>query len=97
MIPPVYASTDLKTDLREVKDATREHIGVITENGRGRYIFGYAPAFEDEINTAAWEEANAERIIESIERGMADIARGDYVVGADAAIALAEKMRLARG
>ena len=45
---------------------------------------------------AVWEEANAERIIEGIERGRADFARGAYVIGTDAAIALSNKMRQER-
>lgn len=97
MIPPVYASTDLKTSFREVKDAASDTLTVITENGRGRYVFSSAAAYANDISSAAWEEANEERLAMGIEQGRADFARGAFVVGTDAAIALSEKMRLARG
>lgn len=97
MIPAIYPSSTLKTDLRKVKDATQDALAIITDGNRGNYLFGSTQAFKDEIAEAAWEAANAERISAGIEQGMADIAHGAFVVGTDAAIALSEKMRLARG
>ncbi len=96
MIPPIYPSTALKTDLKAVKEATQDKYAIVTDGSRGNFLFGAEPCIEEEFATVAWEEANAERIIEGIERGRADFARGAYVVGTDAAIALSDKMRQER-
>ena len=96
MIPPIYSSTTLKTDLKAVKEATQDSYAIVTDGSRGNCLFGAEPCIEDEFAMAAWEEANAERIIEGIERGRADFARGAYVIGTDAAIALSNKMRQER-
>ena len=96
MIPPIYPSTTLKTDFKAVKDATQDEYAIITDGTRGNYVFGTDPCIENEYAMAAWEEANAERIIAGIERGRADFARGAYVVGTDAALALSDKMRQER-
>lgn len=97
MIPRIYPSTTLKTDYRTVKDATRAELAIVTDGSRGNYLFGAESCIEDEMAYAAWEQANAERIAQGIERGRAGIARGEYIEGADAAIAWAEEERLARG
>lgn len=97
MIPPIYPSTTLKTDFKAVKDATQDEYAIVTDGTRGNYVFGTDPCIENEYAMAAWEEANAERIAQSIERGRAGIARGEYIEGADAAIAWAEEKRLAHG
>ena len=96
MIPPIYISSMLKTDMRSIKDATEDSLAVITDGSRGNYLFGTESNLEDELSVAAWEEANAERIIAGIERGKADFARGAFVEGVDAAIALSDKMRRER-
>ena len=97
MIPPVYPSTTLKTDFKAIKDATRDVYAIITDGTRGNFLFGAESCIENEFAEIAWDEANAERIIEGVERGRAGIARGEYIEGADAAIAWAERERLARG
>lgn len=97
MIPPIYPSTTLRADMRTIKEATREALAIITGGSKGTYLFGSEQSLADEVSSAAWEEANAARIIESVERGRAGIARGEYIEGADAAIAWAEKRRLAHG
>lgn len=96
MIPPIYISSALKKDIRSIKEATKDSLAIITDGSRGNYLFGSEPSLEDEVAGAAWEQANAERILESIERGRTDFERGAFVVGTDAAIALSEKMRLER-
>ena len=95
MIPPIFVSSALKTDMRSIKNATSSTLAIITDGNRGNYLFGSEQRLEDEMSEAAWEEANAARIIDGIERGRAGIARGEFVEGAEAAIAWAEKMRLA--
>ena len=96
MIPSVYPSTVLKTDFRTAKEATTDAFALVTDGSRGTFLFGSEESLDEEIEASAWEEANAERIIAAIERGRAGIARGEYVVGADNAIALANQMRLER-
>lgn len=92
----VYPTSDLKTCFREVKDATRNELAVITEGGRGRYVFGSEEAYENMINSAAWEEANAELIITGIETAMAQFERGEFIEGLEEGIAYSEKLRLER-
>lgn len=94
MIPPIYPSTTLRAEMRTIKEATRDALAIITGGSKGTYLFGSEQSLADEVTSAAWDEANAARIIESVERGRADFARGAFVEGTDAAIALSEKMRL---
>lgn len=91
-----YPSTALRTQFREIKDLTKDQLAIITEGSKGSYVFGSEQAFEDEIAAEARNAAYARRIAAGIEAGRADIARGDFVVGADAAIAQAEELRLPR-
>lgn len=96
MIPAIYPSSTLRSDYRSVKDATKNRLAIVTDGSRGNYLFGSESSFEDELASAAWEESNADRIIAGVERARADFARGAYVVGTDAAIALSNQMRQER-
>ena len=92
----VFSTTDLRTNYREVKDATREELAIITEGGRGQYAFGSEEAFYAELDSAAWEEANAERILMGIDLAMTQFERGSYVEGLEEGIAYSEHLRLSR-
>ena len=93
----VYPTTALKTQLREIKNLTTDGLALITEGGRGSFVFGSERALDEELAAEARGAAYARRMAAGIEAGRADIACGDFVVGAEAAIARAEEMRLTHG
>ena len=93
---PVFPTTELKTNYREIKDATREGLAIITEGGRGQYAFESEAAFDEELDSAAWEAANTERIMVGIDLAMAQFESGEFIEGLEEGIAYSEKLRLSR-
>ena len=83
------------TRLRATDSLAREELGMELLRGASSVQQGEANSQDDAAS--AWEQANAARIARGVERGRAGIARGEYVEGADDAIAWAEGERLAHG
>lgn len=77
----IYSSSALKTNQREIKDIALKEIVHITENGNGAFIFCSEELFQKKLQEAADEAAYEARMAYVIERGRAQIARGEYVEG----------------
>ena len=86
---PVFSATALRDEPREDKEAAREGIVRITENGCGAYVFCSEGVPREEAHYGA-------RAAETIERGMADYEAGRYVVGIEAGRAAVAEMRTSR-
>ena len=82
----IYSSVALRDRQREVKDAAREHVVRITENGAGAYVFCSEAVYERELRRAAEEAVYAERMAVAVREGREDVAAGRIVVGAEAAM-----------
>lgn len=80
----IYSSAALKTRQREVKDAARNDVVHITENGNAAFVLMSEELFEQRLKDAAEEAAYAERVKACILNGRADIAEGRYIEGTDA-------------
>ena len=81
---PIYSSAALKTRQREVKDAAREQVVHITENGNAAFVLMSEEVFDRELQSAAEEAAYEERLRASIRNGLDDLEHGRYVEGIDA-------------
>ena len=93
---PVFSATTLRDKPREVKEAAREGIARITENGYGAYAHCSEEVFRDELAKTREEAHYEARAAEAIERGMADYEAGRYVVGIEAGRAAVAEMRALR-
>ena len=81
----VYPASALVKRQPEVKAAARERLVRITERGRGAYVFASEEVFQREVDEAVAEALEAIEMRAVIARGREDLARGDYVVGIEAA------------
>lgn len=93
----IYSSAALKTRQREVKDAARENVVHITENGNAAFVLMSEELYERKLREAAEEAAYEERLRACLLNGEDDFAHGRCVEGIDAFDrALAERLA-ARG
>lgn len=89
----IYSSAALKTRQREVKDAARENVVHITENGNAAFVLMSEELFERKLREAAEDAAYEERLRASLLNGEDDFTHGRYVEGIDAFDrALAERL-----
>ncbi len=93
----IFSSSALKTNQREIKDIALKEIVHITENGNGAFIFCSEELFQKKLQEAADNAAYEARMAYVIERGRAEVARGEYVEGTDAAFKELEKRWAANG
>lgn len=70
---PIYSSTALQTQQREIKDIARKQIVHITENGNSAFIFCSEELFDRALEEAREEAASEARIAALIERGRTDV------------------------
>lgn len=80
----IYSSAALKTRQREVKDAAREDVVHITENGNAAFVLMSEELYEKSLREAAERAAYEERMRACLLNGRADVAAGRYVDGIDA-------------
>ncbi len=88
----IFSSTALATRQREVKDAARDGVVRITENGNGAFVFMGEQVFEDLIARERADAAYEARVEYAMRRSDGDFATGRHVTGLDALkSAVAEK------
>ena len=93
----IYSATALRDHPREVKQAARERLVRITENGNGAYVFCSEEVFQREVDDAVERALYAQRVSDAIDRGRADIAAGRFVEGIEAAKAAVASKRASHG
>ena len=84
---PIYSMTALQRSTSVVKEAAREGIVRITEQGGSGYIFSSEEAFERRIAAEREDAAYEARMLEAVERGIADIEAGRFRDSIDEAFA----------
>mgnify|MGYP000963154538 CR=1 FL=1 len=67
----IYSATALRDHPREVKQAARERLVRITENGNGAYVFCSEEVFQREVDDAVERALYARRVSDAIDRGRA--------------------------
>lgn len=80
----IYSTTALTTKQREVKDAARENIVHITENGNGAFIFCSEEVFEAELEKAREEASYEARCAAVLKRSHDDFSSERFCEGLDA-------------
>ena len=81
---PIFPISALQKRQRDVKEAAKNDVVRITENGVGAYVFCTEETFRRVVEEAAENAAYEARMEAAILRGRADIAAGRCVEGTDA-------------
>jgi len=92
----IYSTTALRDRQKEVKEAARQNVVRITENGVGSYVFCSEDVFKREIDDAVERALYAERVKEAVTRGYVAAATGDVIEGTENAREAVRKMRASR-
>jgi len=96
-MPQVFPSTALRSSQAAVKQAANIEPAIITDGSNLHFLFlserDYAERIKREKEMAAYEA----RMARGIERAKAGIARGEYVIGAEEAVAKARALGHAHG
>lgn len=85
--------TPLQRSPNEVKQAARDSVVRITEQGAGAYVFCNEDAFEKRIAREREAAAYEARLLEAVGRGAADIEAGRYTMSIDEAFTRADELR----
>ena len=93
---PIYSMTTLQRSPSQVKDAARDSIVRITEQGAAAYVFCSEEAFERRIAAEREDAAFEARLMESVGRGVADIEAGRFVTSVEEAFDRADALRRRR-
>ena len=93
----IYSSVALRDRQREVKDAARNDVVHITENGNGAFVFCSEEVFEKRLRRAAESAVYEERMAQAIREGRADVAAGRTYSSVDEAFATIEAKRASHG
>lgn len=97
MATVIYSSAALKTRQREVKDAAREQVVHITENGNAAFVLMSEELYDRNLELAAERAVAEARVAMVLERGRADRVAGRYVEGTEDALAEIERRAAQRG
>ena len=93
---PIYSMTTLQRNPSQVKDAARDSVVRITEQGAGAYVFCSEKAFERRIAQEREDAAFETRLSEAVGRGLVDIDAGRFVTSVDEAFDAADALRSKR-
>ncbi len=77
-MPPIYPSTALKNQQKEIKSIADHEVVYITENGRGKYIFTSQEVFEKEIERAVEEALYEQRLATALRESRDDYGAGHF-------------------
>lgn len=93
-MPPIYPSTALKNQQREIKAHADEEIVYITENGKGKYIFVSEEVMKHliqrEIENALYEQ----RMHDALQRSRGDFEQGRSYDSREAMMAAVAEKRV---
>ena len=89
---PIYSMTTLQRSPSQVKEAARDSVVRITEQGAAAYVFCSEGAFERRIAAEREDAAFEARLAEAIGRGVADVEAGRYTTSVDEAFARAGRL-----
>lgn len=93
---PIYSMTTLQRSPSRVKEAARDSVVRITEQGAGAFVFCSEEAFERRIASEREDAAFEARLVEAVGRGVADIDEGRYATSVSEAFARADALRRKR-
>lgn len=73
---PIFPVTALQKNSSEVREAAREQIVHITENGRASFVFASEETFDEYIAEQRADAAREALLFQAIDRGEQDVADG---------------------
>lgn len=89
----IFSMTTLQRTPSKVKEAAKDRLVRITEQGQAAYVFCTDEVFEERIELERQDAAYEARVLDSVRRGLADIDAGNYTDSVDEAFERAAKMR----
>lgn len=92
---PIFPITALSKEPKKVKEAARDKVVRITENGCGAYVFASEAALKALIAREREDAKYEAYLMRSIDRGLADVEAGRYVTSQEEMFAEAAKRRKA--
>ena len=92
-MPPIYPSTALKNQQREIKQLADTQIVYITENGRGKYVFMSENVFQKQIDSAVENALYEARMAEALRESQEDFAQGRFYSSRADLLATVERKR----
>lgn len=92
-MPPIYPSTALKNQQREIKQLADTQIVYITENGRGKYVFMSENVLQKQIDSAVENALYEARMAEALRESREDFAQGRFYSSRTDLLAAVERKR----
>ena len=92
-MPPIYPSTALKNQQREIKQLADTQIVYITENGRGKYVFMPENVLQKQIDNAVENALYEARMAEALRESREDFAQGRFYSSRVDLLAAVERKR----
>ena len=77
-MPPIYPSTALKNQQREIKEHADTELVYITENGRGKYVFTSVEVLERVVSDAVQQALYEQRLENALTESRDDFENGRY-------------------
>lgn len=90
---PIFSMTNLQRSPGAVKEAAKESLVRITEQGGGSYVFCSEKALQARIAQEREDAAYEARLIEAVGRGIDDIEAGRFTTSIDDAFERADQLR----
>lgn len=92
-MPPIYPSTALKNQQREIKQLADTQIVYITENSRGKYIFMSENVLQKQIDNAVENALYEARMAKALRESREDFAQGRFYSSRADLLAAVERKR----
>lgn len=92
-MPPIYPSTALKNQQREIKAHADEEIVYITENGKGKYLFVSEEVMKHYIQQRIEDALYEQRMQNALERSREDFEQGRFYDSREAMMAAVAERR----
>lgn len=93
---PIFPSTALKNQQREIKKLADTQLVYITENGRGKYVFTSQEVLDQIIADAVEDALYEQRLSDALAESRDDFKNGQYYTSRESLMAVVKAKREAR-
>ncbi len=93
---PIFPSTALKNQQREIKKLADTQLVYITENGRGKYVFTSQEVLDQIIADAVEDALYEQRLSDALAESRDDFKNGQYYTSRESLMAAVNAKREAR-
>lgn len=93
---PIFPSTALKNQQREIKKLADTQLVYITENGRGKYVFTSQEVLDQTIADAVEDALYEQRLSDALAESRDDFENGQYYTSRESLMAAVNAKREAR-